>query len=193
MLGKDLDMTVTVTEEAKPKQIVINLVDDSDENQDDSMDESDENQIDSENDDILCPYEKCEYKFSSERVLQLHNSLLHEVQIKEEKENFASNDDHQKVNDIYIKEPKLEPNIEFDSENPNIDPGVIVLDPLDLENTDIESIENNYQVESENFLHDKIIILEYSLPSHPIPHWHLLSIYQKSIICQHCRASTPLS
>ena len=155
MLGKDLDMTVTVTEEAKPKQIVINLVDDSDENQDDSMDESDENQIDSENNDIMCPYEKCEYKFSSERVLQLHISLLHEVQIKEEKENFASNDDDPKVNDIYIKEPKLEPNIEFDAENPNIDPGVIVLDPLDLENTDIESIENNYQVESENFLHDK--------------------------------------
>ena len=90
MLGKDLgDMTVTVTEEAKPKQIVINLVDDSDENQDDSMDESDENQIDSENDDIVCPYEKCEYKFSSERVLQLHISLLHEFQIKDEKENFC--------------------------------------------------------------------------------------------------------
>ena len=30
MLGKDLDMTVTVKEEAKPKQIVINLHDDSD-------------------------------------------------------------------------------------------------------------------------------------------------------------------
>ena len=59
----------------KPKPIVIDLVDDG---QNDFKDEK--TQIDSENDeDFVCPFETCEYKFSSQRVLQLHISLLHET------------------------------------------------------------------------------------------------------------------
>ena len=93
MLGNITDNSdITEVKNSKPKPIFIDLVDDSDDNQDDSMDESDENQIDSENDDIACPYEKCEYKFSSDRVLELHISLLHEIQIKQEEENSANDD-----------------------------------------------------------------------------------------------------
>ena len=98
------------------KPIFIDLVDDSDENEDDSnsMDGSDENQIDSENDDIACPYEKCEYKFSSDRVLELHISLLHEVQIKQEdsgNDSELANDSNH--DDIYNNddESNLEPNV----------------------------------------------------------------------------------
>ena len=42
----------------------------------------------------------------------------------------------EKVEDIhvFIKEPKLEPKIEFDPENPNTDQEVIIIDPLDVEN-----------------------------------------------------------
>ena len=44
------------------------------------MFEYDETQIDSENDeDFACPFETCDYKDSSLRILQLHVSVLHET------------------------------------------------------------------------------------------------------------------
>ena len=37
-------------------------------------------------------------------------------------------------NHVFIKEPKLEPKIEFDAKNANTDHEVFVMDPLDVEN-----------------------------------------------------------
>ena len=83
----------------KPKPIVIDLVDDSDDGQDEFKDEK--TQIDSENDeDFVCPFETCEYKFSSQRVLQLHISLLHEtLKIKQELE-YPENVDQPKIKEL---------------------------------------------------------------------------------------------
>ena len=55
-------------------QVYENQVDnDEDKNREESMDENDENQIDSEGDeDLPCPEETCEFRFSSKRVLQFH-------------------------------------------------------------------------------------------------------------------------
>ena len=45
-----------------------------------------------------------------------------------------SPDENLEDNHVFIKEPKLEPKIEFDAKNPSTDHDVIVMDPLDVEN-----------------------------------------------------------
>ena len=45
-------------------------------------------------------------------------------------------------NHVFIKEPKLEPKIEFDTKNVSTDHEVFVMDPLDVE---------NYHYKEENF------------------------------------------
>ena len=59
------------------------------------MFEYDETQIDSENDeDFACPFDTCDYKDSSLRILQLHVSVLHEtLDLKQEVLEHPKNDD----------------------------------------------------------------------------------------------------
>ena len=61
----------------------IQVDDDEDEIRGESMDENDENQIDSEGgEDLLCPDENCEFRFSSKRILELHLSLHESLKSK---------------------------------------------------------------------------------------------------------------
>ena len=77
--------------------------------------------MDSENDKIFCPYRKCKYKCSSERVLQLHLVFLH---AKSRKNQGIKSSNRAKNNEMFNKEP----NLEFEIENPT--PASVIQDPL---------------------------------------------------------------